>query len=302
MISATTSIRPAPVTGDREEPAHPATPLRTFDAAWIGLLTMVISIAGSPRPSLWFDEAATISASTRTVPELWRMLGNIDAVHGLYYLIMHWWFAVFPASEFWSRLSSALAVACAAAGVVVLARKLASRSVAITAGVVFAILPRVTWAGIETRSYALSMVVAVWMTVLLLEAVRRNRPRWWLAYSALTIAGGLLNVFLVLMVPVHAVVVAVTSPSRSARRAWVVSACLSLAAITPFLLFTQTQLFQVRWITTLTDNPLVSITRDQYFDHAVVFAILAGAAIVAGLVAVPRYGLMICDQIGRAHV
>lgn len=296
MISATTSIRPAPVTGDREEPAHPATPLRTFDAAWIGLLTMVISIAGSPRPSLWFDEAATISASTRTVPELWRMLGNIDAVHGLYYLIMHWWFAVFPASEFWSRLSSALAVACAAAGVVVLARKLASRSVAITAGVVFAILPRVTWAGIETRSYALSMVVAVWMTVLLLEAVRRNRPRWWLAYSALTIAGGLLNVFLVLMVPVHAVVVAVTSPSRSARRAWVVSACLSLAAITPFLLFTQTQLFQVRWITTLTDNPLVSITRDQYFDHAVVFAILAGAAIVAGLVAVPRYGLMICDR------
>lgn len=296
MISATTSIRPAPVTGDIEEQAHPAAPLRTFDAVWIGLLTMVISIAGSARPSLWFDEAATISASTRTVPELWRMLGNIDAVHGLYYLIMHWWFAVFPATEFWSRLSSAAAVACAAAGVVVLARKLASRSVAITAGVVFAILPRVTWAGIETRSYGLSMVVAVWMTVLLLEAVRRNRPRWWLAYSALTIAGGLLNVFLVLMVPVHAVVVAAVSPSRAARRAWTVSACLSLAAITPFLLFTQTQLFQVRWITTLTDNPLVSITRDQYFDHTLVFAILAGAAIVAGLVAVPRYGLLICDR------
>ena len=44
------------------------------------------------------------------MPQLWRMLGNIDAVHGLYYLLVHGWFAVFPATEFWSRLSSAVAV------------------------------------------------------------------------------------------------------------------------------------------------------------------------------------------------
>ena len=52
------------------------------------------------------------------------MLGNIDAVHGLYYLLMHGWFAVFPATEFWSRLSSSLAVGIAAAGVVVLGKQL----------------------------------------------------------------------------------------------------------------------------------------------------------------------------------
>ena len=85
------------------------------------------------------------------------MVGNIDAVHGLYYLLMHGWFAVFPATEFASRLSSALAAGVAAAGVVVLGRQMSSRAVAVTAGVVFAILPRVTWAGMETRSYALSM-------------------------------------------------------------------------------------------------------------------------------------------------
>ncbi len=40
------------------------------------------------KPSLWFDESATISASAgRTVPELWRMLCHIDAVHGLYYYL-----------------------------------------------------------------------------------------------------------------------------------------------------------------------------------------------------------------------
>ena len=58
---------------------------------------------GGP-PSLWFDEAATISAATRSVPELWQMVHNIDAVHGPYYLLMHGWYVVFPATEFTSSV------------------------------------------------------------------------------------------------------------------------------------------------------------------------------------------------------
>ena len=83
--------------------------------------------AGPVRPSLWFDEGATISASaSRTLPELWRLLGHIDAVHGLYYLLMHGWFAIFPPTEFWSRFPSALAIGAAAAGVTVFTRQFAA--------------------------------------------------------------------------------------------------------------------------------------------------------------------------------
>jgi mannosyltransferase len=71
-----------------------------LDPVVVAVFAIVVSAAGAARPSLWFDEAATISAGTRSVPELWRLLGNIDAVHGLYYLLMHGWFAVFPATEF----------------------------------------------------------------------------------------------------------------------------------------------------------------------------------------------------------
>ena len=71
-----------------------------FDPAMVAVFAIAVSAAGAARPSLWFDEAATISASTRSVPELWRLLHNIDAVHGLYYLVMHGWFAIFPATEF----------------------------------------------------------------------------------------------------------------------------------------------------------------------------------------------------------
>lgn len=88
-----------------------------FDPAMVAVFATVVCAAGAARPSLWFDEAATISGSTRSVPELWRLIHNVDAVHGLYYLVMHGWFAVFPATEFWSRLSSGLAVGAAAAGV-----------------------------------------------------------------------------------------------------------------------------------------------------------------------------------------
>lgn len=274
------TYRPERVTGVVGGSVEPA---RQFDAVAVAFLAIVVSAAGAARPSLWFDEAATISASTRTVPGLWRMVGNIDAVHGLFYLIMHGWFAIFPATEFWSRLASSVAVGVAAAGVVVLGRQLSTRSVAVASGVVFALLPRVTWAGIETRSYALSTVVGVWLTVLCVAAVRRNRLRWWTGYAAMLVTGTLLNVFVVLIVGVHAVVVSVLADSRRARICWAAGTVMAVAAVTPFLLFTQTQLFQVGWISRLNAQTVGKILQEQYFDHSLAVAVLAGLIIVSGL-------------------
>ena len=180
---------------------------RRWDTVAVGAFAMVLCATGSARPSLWFDEAATISAGTRSIPELWRMVHIIDAVHGLYYLLMHGWFVVFPATEFLTRLSSALAAGIAAAGVVVLGKLISSRTVAVTAGIAFTLLPRVTWAGMETRSYALTMAAAVWLTVFCIRAARRGRPWWWAAYGVLLATAVVLNVFLVLIVPAHAVAV-----------------------------------------------------------------------------------------------
>lgn len=269
----TISQRPRPATAEIAQSAPADRPLHPVTVA---LFATVVSAAGSARPSLWFDEAATISASTRTVPQLWRMLGNIDAVHGLYYLLMHGWFAVFPATEFWSRLSSALAVGLAAAGVVVLGRQLSTRSVALTAGLVFALLPRVTWAGIEVRSYALTMVAAVWLTVFCVATIRRNGMRWWLGYAVLAIAATLLNVFLVLLMPVHAVLVAVLTRSRTVRRRWALTGFATVGAATPFLMFTQTQLFQVGWISPLGTRTFGEVLQQQYFDDALPVALLSG--------------------------
>ncbi len=267
----------------------PAASLRAgrFDAVLTAIFAAAVSAAGAARPSLWFDEAATISASTRSLPQLWGLLHNIDAVHGLYYLLMHGWFTVFPVTEFYSRLSSCLAVALAAGGVVVLARHFASRTVAVCAGIVFAILPRVTWAGIETRSYALTAAAAVWLTVLFVVAVRRNARWLWGCYGLALVASSLLNVFVVLMVLVHAVTLAAVAAQRAAVRRWLVTAAVAVAAVAPFLAYSRTQVAQVRWISHLGWHTVTEVLQEQYFDHSVAFAVLAG--VVLGLLAMRRF-------------
>jgi mannosyltransferase len=255
-----------------------------FDPAIVAVFAAVVSAAGAARPSLWFDEAATISASTRSVPELWRLLHNIDAVHGLYYLAMHGWFAIFPATEFWSRLSSCLAIGIAAAGVVVVGKQFSTRTVAVCAGIVFAILPRITWAGIEARSYALTAAAAVWLTVLVVTAARRNAAALWPLYGLALVVSTLLNVFVVLMVLVHAVVVSVVARNRSAVGWWAAISTVALLVVVPFVAICRTQIAQVRWISPVHLGTVVDIAQEQYFDHSVPFALLAGLVLAAPLV------------------
>jgi mannosyltransferase len=250
----------------------------------VAVFAAAVSATGAGRPSLWFDEAATISASTRSVPELWRLIHHIDAVHGLYYLLMHGWFTVFPATEFWSRLSSCLAIGVAAAGVVVVSKQFSTRTVAVCAGIVFAILPRVTWAGIEARSYALTAAAAVWLTVLLVTALRRNRAALWPLYGLSLVAATLLNVFAVLLVLAHAVVVAVVANKRSTVVWWAATSAVALVVVAPFLVFCRTQIVQVRWISPLNAGTVLDIAREQYFDDSVPFAVLAGAMLAAPVV------------------
>lgn len=281
------SVLQRPTTGVVSRPTRT---VRRWDAVAVALLTMTLSAAGAARPSLWFDEAATISAATRSVPQLWEMLRNIDAVHGLYYLLMHGWYVMFPATEFTSRLSSAIAAGIAAGGVVVLGKLISSRTVAVTAGLVFAVLPRVTWAGMETRSYALSMAAAVWLTVFCVRAARRGRPWWWLIYAALLLGAAVLNVFLILIVPAHAVAVLAYARRPRSFAYWAAATALVSVAMVPFLLFTQKQLFQVGWISPLGSATVTGILHEQYFDQSVAAAVVAGGILVAAMVCGPVLG------------
>lgn len=174
----------------------------------VGVVGAFVAAAGAGTPSYWGDEAASVMSAQRSLPSLFGLLGRIDAVHGLYYLLLHFWIELFGASEFSTRLPSALAVGAAAAAVVALTRRFAPISTAVSAGVVFIVLPRMSFAGIEARSYAPSAAVAAWLCVLFVDLLESTTSRWWkwLALGAAIGAASYVFLYLVLLAAVFSTV------------------------------------------------------------------------------------------------
>lgn len=256
-----------------------------LDPLLVGLLATVVSLAGAGRPSFWYDEAATISASySRSLDQLWQMLANVDAVHGLYYLLMHGWFTIVPPTEFWSRAPSGLAVGAAAAGVVVLGRQFSSRTVAVSSGVICGILPRATWAGIEARPYALSMMAAVWLTVLFVHAARRDNAWVWLSYGAVLAASILLDVYLALMVLAHAAFLCIYRDTRTVLVRFALTSVVTGCAVTPFVLQTVGQAHQIIWVAPVGRRTIEDVAVQQYFERSPLFMLVSAIIVTTAIV------------------
>ncbi|MEU2853460.1 hypothetical protein [Streptomyces syringium] len=89
---------------------------------------LVLGIWGNTEPSAWTDEIVTIDVARRSWPQMMELLGQVDAVHGLHYVLMY---LVGQANgglnEFLTRVPSAVAVAVAVAGLSWLGRLLGGR-------------------------------------------------------------------------------------------------------------------------------------------------------------------------------
>jgi mannosyltransferase len=258
---------------------------RPRDPLIVGVLAAAVSLGGAARPSFWYDEAATISAAySRSLGQLWQMLGNVDAVHGLYYLLMHAWFQIFPPTEFWSRAPSALAAGGAAAAIVVLGKQFSTRTVALSAGVVCGILPRTTWAGIEARPYAMSMMAAAWLTVLLVAAARRESRWLWLAYGIALGLSILLDMYLVLVLLAHVVFMCAFHRSRKALVPFAITSAATVGALSPFVLEVVGQVQQIKWIAPIGRRTIEDLAIQQYFERNPPFAVLSGLVVAAAIV------------------
>lgn len=258
---------------------------RILDPLIIAVLATTISLVGAARPSFWYDEAATISAAySRSLGQLWQMLGNVDAVHGLYYLLMHGWFRIAPPTEFWSRAPSGLAVGLAAAGVVVLGNQFSSRTVGIISGLLCAVLPRVTWAGIEARPYAVSMAAAVWLTVLFGYAVRRDSLVTWLFYGISQAISIMLDVYLALLLPVYLMFVCLFLRRRTTVVPFVLTSVLTSCAVAPFLVVAAGQVHQISWVAPIGHRTIEDVAMQQYFERCPPFAVLSALVVAAAVV------------------
>ncbi|UTO68135.1 glycosyltransferase family 39 protein [Streptomyces rapamycinicus] len=128
-----------------------------------------LGLWGLDRGTMWRDESATYQMARRTLPQIRDALGTVDAVHGLYYLLMHPVLALRP-SEVTLRLPSVLAAMAATALVAALGCRLARPRVGLWAGLLYATTPVVTHYAQEGRSYALVAASAAAATYLLVDA------------------------------------------------------------------------------------------------------------------------------------
>jgi len=175
------------------------------------VVTFVIMLWGITGASYWRDEAATMSAVQRPFGNLLQTLGNIDAVHGAYYLLIWVVVRLGGTGELVTRFPSALAMAGAAAAVAGLGRRLISPRAGLASGLVFAVLPQVSLYGQEARSYAIVVALAALASYVLVRTLQADRGAtrgWLVGYAACLAALGIVNIFGLLLIPAHAVTVA----------------------------------------------------------------------------------------------
>jgi mannosyltransferase len=213
-------------------------------------------------PSYWRDEAATMTAVRRPFHELLRMMGNVDAVHGVYYMIIWVVVRLGGTGELVTRLPSAVAMACAAAAVAALGRRLVSPRAGLAAGLLFAVLPQISLYAQDAREYAAVTALAATGSYLLVRALTATgrRTGWLVGYAVcLGLMGGL-NVFSLLLVGAHAITVAVAAARAWRHRGraagvslaagWLAAAAGAFVLASPILALGIAQRGTLSWITT----------------------------------------------------
>ncbi len=283
------SVRTRVVSPPRPVGAPLRDPRTMRTAGILSVIAFALSTLGSWIPSFWGDEAASIMSAERPLPTLFRMLGNVDAVHGTYYFLLHFWIQAFGASPLSVRMPSALAVGAAVFGVVLLAERLASYRVAVLAGCVCVLLPRVTYMGEEARSFALSAACAVWLTVLLVRALSRRNGRWtvWIPYGVLLAASAYIFLFTMLIVVAHAVTILTVTRAGRVLRGWGAAVVAALIAASPLIYWAYVERKQIAYLQTSDAVNAQTVGVDQWFGN-LGLAIVAWGLIAVGMVAAAR--------------
>ncbi len=235
------------------------------------------------------DEVATRWAALLSLPQLARLLRHVDAVHGLYYLLMHGWMAV-GTSPAVMRIPSVIAMVVAVALTVIIGRRLTGSAWGgLFAGLIVALTPTISYYAQTARSYALVFACVVGSTLALLHALAAERASGarfpagrWLVYAVLLVAGGYLNELSLLIVAAHLVTVLLARYGRRVLAHWAATAAISVILVLPLVALSAREDAAVAWI----PRPglwSLRILFHDYFGATTVVAVLLFCCAVAAV-------------------
>ena len=242
------------------------------------------------RPSLWADEVATIAAANRSLGQTLHLLYTIDAVHGTYYLLIHFIGGVFGYSPLVLRLPSALAVAGTAIVVSLIAKRISGERLAWFALILTAILPRLMWAATEARSYGIDAFLTalmVWLFLNVIEDVAnpnctaKRKHLDWVAYTFVVVLDTHFFIYSILVAGSQGLWL--LWDRRQIFKHWLLS--LGIAVVTSgFLIcWVLIEQGQVGWLPQLSQTTLEEIFVGQAFWENQTLAFIANGLIIAVL-------------------
>ncbi len=124
---------------------------------------------------LWLDEALTVNIAHLPLAQIPGALRR-DGAPPLYYVILHFWMLAFGAGDVATRSLSGIIGVATLPATWLLARRLASRSVAWVATILLATSPFAVYYDTEVRMYALVAFLVVLAGLALSSALRKPRP------------------------------------------------------------------------------------------------------------------------------
>jgi mannosyltransferase len=236
------------------------------------------------------DEVVSRWAGLLSLRQLAHLLAHVDAVHGLYYLLLHGWMAV-GTSPVVMRIPSVAAMAAAAAMMVILARRLTGSGWAgLFAGLVMALTPFISYYAQTARSYAPVFACVAGQTLVLVSALQaehggaaRHRVRWrWLLYGGLVMLGAYLNEMALLVLAAHAITVALARYGHRTAWHWAVTSAVSTLLVTPLLILSVLQHGALSWLPAPGLHQLW-VLYHGYFGATSIAALLVAACAVIGV-------------------
>jgi mannosyltransferase len=285
----------APAVPPTPEPQAGAGPRRIMAARlWpILVAAAVMLVAGlwglARDSSMGNDEVATRWAARLSLHQLDHLLRHVDAVHGLYYLLMHGWMAV-GTSPAVMRVPSVIAMTAAVAMIVILGRQLTGSAWAgVFAGLITALTPTISYYAQTARSYALVFACVVGATLVLLHALRAEAAgaggarlaRSWLAYGVLITLTGYLNELSLLILAAHLVTVLLARYRWQALARWTVAGAAGALLVVPLAILSAREDRAVAWIARPDAGDLRVLFHDYFGATTVVALLLLVCAVAA---------------------
>lgn len=217
-------------------------------AVTLGMCMWRISV-----PSYWRDESVSVTVGRGGLGALTSFISRIDAVHGLYYLLMHL-VTRLGTSEVITRTPSAVASGVAAMGIAAIGARLYSAKAGLYGGLLYGLLPITSRYGQEARQYAMVSAGAVLATYFLVRALQDSRPqiRWYAAYAAAMGLVGWLHLYALFLLPAHAVTAGLWRHPQWRRRhraSWGLATLAAVLLVSPLAVVARGQeAAQVSWL------------------------------------------------------